>query len=195
MARRVYPHFENAETTVPTAVVDGADTQAWYDQYGRAIVAGGAIVTVLDLIPTVYAAGAIANNQVLATGQALAGVSRVVGGTIRLDNLIVKSYDDHPSALTVYFFDTAAAVLGVLGAGITITDAHLASLVGKVKVLASDYDDMINSRVAQISNINLTMKCPAAGTGLWVAICFRDAAGVTYTATGLALKMSFIQDL
>lgn len=136
----------------------------------------------LSLDTNIYASG-----DVLAATQELAGAVRVVGGTARLDSLVVVDADDQGMAFDVVFLQSNVP-LGTENAAPDITDANALKILGIVSVGSSHYLDLGGVRVATVpiaATINL--QAEAASTSVYVAAIARDAP--THTAAGLTLRI------
>jgi len=137
---------------------------------------------------------AYAQGDVLADRQELANVVGVSGGCGLIQSVLLTDYDDNARAITLVFLD-ADVPIGTENAAVSISDANAAKIIGKVQILAADYEDMINSQFAQVLNIGLPFKCADGSKSIYVAAIYKDATGDTYTASGIELKIGILPGL
>lgn len=118
-------------------------------------------------------------------------ISRLAGGYVVLDSVIVYDQDDQSAAnMTLYFLDTDTS-LGTVNAAPSISDANALKIVGRLPVLSTDFVDIGGAKLAVLKDINMPMKCDAAAQALFVAAT--TAGTPTQTANGIKLKLVFRQ--
>ena len=147
------------------------------------------ITLVLDHTPTLDT-NAYAQNDILFDFEALtlnAGASeaRPVRGTI--NNFALLDKDDNGNQITVFFSDSSSADLGTFNAGITITDAHAATILGYVDTGAT-YEDMIGCKVIRPAAF---APIPFVSTDdkIYVGGALRGSATPTHTAAGITMRI------
>ncbi len=140
---------------------------------------------------TISNATQYADNDVLAETQELAGAMRVNGGSGWITSLVILDEDDQGGDLTVYFLRSNVS-LGLENDPISITDADARQIMCTVLVLSTDYDDLVNSQVATLSNIGCGVEAAAGATSIWVAVGSNDTK--TYTGSGLQLAVYIEQN-
>jgi len=145
---------------------------------------------VIDVLPTLYAAGAVSDGVVLFNPIAITNAARTSGGLLGLQSIEVLDEDDLGLAFDLIFMD-ASSNLGTLGSAPNITDANARKIIGRVSIATGDYYDLGASRFASVHNVGLMMKS-LAGRDIYVAGIARGAG--TYTANGLRLKFGVAQD-
>ncbi len=106
----------------------------------------------------------------------------------KLVSVVVLDGDDQNTDFDLIFFN-ATATLGTLNAGITISDADAAKVLGAVSMLAASHAfDLINSILFVRGGLELVMK--GATASLWVGGVVRSGTP-TYTASGFKIKLGF----
>ena len=98
--------------------------------------------------------------------------------------------DDQGQALDIVISDATIA-LGTENAPVSISDADAAKILGIVEVAASDYVDLVNSKLAKLSNLGIEIQ-PNTGASLYISAISRGTG--TYTASGIVLRIGIIQD-
>jgi hypothetical protein len=130
----------------------------------------------------------LANNDVFMAAYEIPGVFNK-NLSRKLMSVVVLDTDDQNQAFAL-FFSNASITLGTLNAGITISDADAAKIVGHVSmVVATHATDMINSVLFTQGNLNIVMEATPSGS-LWVSGVVRSGTP-TYTAGGMKIKLGF----
>ena len=144
---------------------------------------------VLDHTPTLDT-NAYAQNDILFDFAALtlgAGASeaRPVRGTI--NNFALLDKDDNGNQITVFFSDDSDATLGTFNAGVTITDAHAATILGYVDTGAT-YEDMIGCKEIRPASFS---PIPFLSTvdKIYVGGVLRGSATPTHSASGITMRI------
>lgn len=166
--------------TNPAAPVLGAGT----NHIGQV----GSPADVITISPTLdtnaYGAG-----DVLFATTAVAGALRVSGGRAMLQSVCIVDVDDQKLGMTLVFLGANTA-LGAFNDPPDIDDTEALDLLGTVAVAAGDYVDLGGAAVATIRNIGLLVEA-ASGTSIWIAAV--TGGTPTHTATGLRVKLGFLQ--
>lgn len=106
-----------------------------------------------------------------------------------LQSVVVLDGDDQNTDFDLIFFN-ATATLGTLNAGVTISDADAAKVLGAVSLLAASHAfDLINSILFVKDGIGQVMK--GVTGSLWVGGVVRSGTP-TYTASGMKIKLGFL---
>ena len=144
---------------------------------------------VLDHTPTLDT-NAYAQNDILFDFAALtlgAGASeaRPVRGTI--NNFALLDKDDNGNQITVFFSDDSDASLGNFHAGVTITDAHAATILGYVDTGAT-YEDMIGCKVIRPAAFS-PIPFLSTDDSIYVGGVLRGSATPTHSASGITMRI------
>ena len=134
--------------------------------------------------------GAYAQHDVLAATQVVADAFRAAGTGV-LQSVVLNDYDYNARAIDLIFLSANTAI-GTENAAVTMADN--ANVLGVVQIAAADYIDMINSQFATKSGPDCGFGLKGVGPQMWVAAVYRDATGDTYTASGIRLKLTILQD-
>ena len=144
---------------------------------------------VLDFTPTLDT-NAYAQHDILFDFTALTlgeggSAPRPIKGTI--NNFTLLDKDDNGNQITVFFSDDSSADLGTFNAGVTITDAHAATILGYVDTGAT-YEDMIGSKIIRPSAF---APIPFVSTDdkIYVGGVLRGSATPTHTASGITMRI------
>lgn len=140
---------------------------------------------VYDVTP-VLEASILADNDVFFIATEVPGVFDK-GLPRILDSVEVLDGDDQATEFDLIFFN-ATATIGTLNAGVTISDADAAKVIGRVSFLTTDAIDLINSTLFVKTGIGLIMK--GVTSSVWVAGVVRSGTP-TYTAAGFKIKLGF----
>lgn len=133
---------------------------------------------------SIFASGDVIADTEIIPGQ----VFRAAKGVSMLRSLTVLDKDDQGTAIDVVLLSRLVS-LGTENAAISITDANAEAILGVVSVAAADFTDLINSRVATKSDINLALAAdPGSNSAeLYAALVCRSGTP-TYTASGLIVS-------
>ena len=165
---------------------DGSSTHVGATANGLQVVTASTVIDLtLSLDTSVYADG-----DVLAAAQELTNAVRASGGTGILQSIVIVDKDDQGQALDIVISDATIA-LGTENAPVSISDADAAKILGIVEVAASDYVDLVNSKLATLSNLGIEIQ-PNTGASLYISAISRGTG--TYTASGIVLRIGIIQD-
>lgn len=106
----------------------------------------------------------------------------------KLMSIVVLDGDDQAQAFDL-IFSNASITLGTANDVISISDADAAKVLGHVKfVVATHSEDLINSTLFTMTNINLILQSSGASDSLWVSAVVRSGTP-TYTASGMKIKL------
>lgn len=138
----------------------------------------------LTLDTLIYASG-----DVLSDTAEVAKAAAVNGGRVRLVSAVVIDEDDQGIALDLVFFSTNVS-LGTKNAAVSIADADVRNVLGHLVIAAGDYVDLINSRVATRSGLDLVLEAVAGSRSVYVSAVTRGTP--THTAAGLRLRLGLV---
>lgn len=147
---------------------------------------------VKELTPTLDTA-IYAANDVLFVPTELKDVGAMAGGVVSLRGLMALDEADQTAFAFDLVFFRSNVTLGTINAAVSITDANASEIVGVVKVLATDIEDLVNGTLYFQNNLNVQMKLAANTTSLWVAAILRSGTP-TFAASSMKLKLAFTQD-
>lgn len=137
------------------------------------------------------AASTYADGDVLADTQELAGAIRINGGNGFITSIVILDEDDQGGDLDVVFFRSDVS-LGTEDSAVSISDADARQIMCTVRVLSSDYDDLIASQVAVLSNVGCGVESASDSTSIWMGLISRDTK--TYTNGGIQVAVFFDQN-
>jgi hypothetical protein len=133
-----------------------------------------------------------ADGDVLAAPQELENVAGLGAGCGVMQSILLLDVDDQGAELDLVFL-SADVSLGTENAGVGISDANAAYVVGVVSVGSTDYVDLGGCQVAHKENLGIGFQCAAGETSLWVGAVSRGTG--TYTASGIKLKIGVLQGM
>lgn len=178
-----------AETTVPTAVADADRVDAWFDEYGRQVVASS-VADIIDVTLTLDTS-AYVSGDVLSDTATVTNAVKVPGGRGRLTSVVVLDEDDQKLALDVVFM-SATASLGTKNSAPNISDADARNILGFVSIVAGDYIDLGGVGVATKSGLNLIVEAASGSRDLFIGTITRGTP--TYTVNGLRVRLGIVAD-
>lgn len=108
----------------------------------------------------------------------------------KLVSVALLDQADQGVAIDLYIM-RSQALLGVVNAAITITDAAANEILAAIPLLAASYVDLVGCQFVQAANIGMVVK--PDGQDLWVAGAVRSGTP-TYAAGSLKLKLGFEVD-
>jgi len=135
-----------------------------------------------------------AANDVLFVPIEITDVGRVAGGNVMLNGVLALDEDYETAFAFDLVFLRSNVALGTLNAGVSITDANAAEIVGVVKIAETDVEDLVNSRLYFRHDLNVQMKLAAETRSLWVAGILRSGTPTFAAASNMKLKLNFTQD-
>jgi len=134
---------------------------------------------------------AYADGDLLADTQEIPRAARKKGESVTLRTLNIIDKDDQKQPMTLVFLESAQT-LGTENAAPAQTDANTLKVLGHVKVVAGDYQDLGGASVACLRNVGLQMAAAAGATSLYVAVISGGTG--TYTAAGVEIDFAFDQN-
>lgn len=148
------------------------------------VATGGIVVALTPVCDTLAYTAA----DVLFATVEVPNAVRVSGGKAILESVVVLDEDDQAAAAMDLYFLRSNVALGTVNEAISITDANAREIQGFVPIAATDFKDLIASRVACVKNIGLVLQ-PTTGTSVYVAAT--TAGTPTQTASGIKLRLGF----
>lgn len=112
-----------------------------------------------------------------------------VGAAVcRLESVVVNDKADQGIAFDILFFKSSPTVVSSKNAALDITDAQMDNYVGHVRLVAGDFVDTGNQKVACLRDLNLPIKTDVDGK----VYCLLLSQGTgTYAASSLVIKFTF----
>lgn len=161
------------------------------DAFGQLYVKAGGARTVVD-VTFVSQAAAFAAGDVLTDQISVPGVTRFNNGTALLTDLIILDGDDNTAAAMTVVLFSANVTLGAMNGAIGISDADALNILGIVQIAAGDWQDLINSRAAHKTGLNIGIKPVSGATNIYAQLV--TAGSPTQTVSGLTGRFKFTQD-
>ena len=168
---------------MPTNKAEGTSKEV-YASDTLPVGTGGRVVDVTPVCDTsAYGAG-----DVLFPTTAITGATRSSGGAVILDSVTLLDEDDQTAAIIDLYFLRSNVAFGTANSAPSITDANARERQGWVSLAATDFKDVVASKLACKTNIGLVLQ-PTTGTTLYVAA---TCAGTpTQSASGIKLRLGF----
>jgi hypothetical protein len=168
---------------MPTASAEGTSKEVYAVDH-LPVTTGGIIVDVTPVCDT----SAYTAADVLFPTTEVAGAVRTSGGKSILTSVALLDEDDNTAAVIDLYFLRSNVAFGTANGAPSITDANSRELQGWVSLLAADFKDFGNGKLASVKNVGLVVQ-PTTGTSIWVAaVC---AGTPTQTASGIKLRLGF----
>jgi hypothetical protein len=142
-------------------------------------------IQVYEVEITTSATPDYADLDQVGTPVALTGVKK---GLIK--SIVVIDRADQAPILDILFFKSEPTFTSSDNGALAMSDANAALFLGKVAVVAADYQDFNLSRCASVANIDLPVK--ATGNDLYVQVQAGGAYNAASTAD-LALKIGMVR--
>ena len=174
-----------AETTMPTAVADGASVKMLLDEHGKVWVKNKDIEIVdvtLVLDTNQYAA-----NDVLVIPQILTACLLENGGKAILDSVVLLDKDDQGIAMDLVF-SQVVTTLGTINGAVSISDANAAYILGTLNIATGDYVDLIGSQIATKLNVGMYLEGASGADDIYIGAITRGGTP-TYTASGITVRL------
>jgi hypothetical protein len=146
----------------------------------------GDVITVTPTLDTsIYASG-----EVLFTTTPIANAVRANDGIAELQSIVIIDKDDQKPEIALKFW-SANVTYGAFNGAPSISDADATNCLGRVNIVAADYDDDGGVSTAFKDNIGKMLKA-ASGTRI-IYITGKLTSGTpTHTASGLVLRLSML---
>jgi hypothetical protein len=127
-----------------------------------------------------------ADNDVLFIATEVPNFVRVAGGRSILRSVTVFDGDDQATEHTL-FFTNSATTPGTINGAISGADSVMDDIQTFVRIVAADYEDLINSQVACVGGIDKVIEAAAGSTSIYVWAAVR-AGTPTHSAAGNIYK-------
>jgi len=167
---------------------DTVNTAATATEVHGQNVGGEAIVKEVTLT---LDTSAYADGDVLADTQEVANAIRVNNGTGMLHSIVLLDKDDQGEALDIVILKTNVSI-GTENSAVSITDANADEIQGIIEIQTGDYVDLVGSQLVTKQGLAICVQADTSATSLWVAAISRGTG--TYTASGITLKLGFLQN-
>lgn len=139
--------------------------------------------TTVTTVPLTITAGAYTLGYCVGGKQTLASFARVSGGSGMNIGVVVTDLAKQDAALGIIFFSSdPSATTFTDNAALDIADADLPKVIGTVRVLASDYQDLSDNSVATVFNKLLGYEL-ASGQTIYFTVVMNATSGATYAGT------------
>ena len=150
-------------------------------------------VDVITLTPDT-ATEACSDGEVIFQADELPNIVSVNGGTCIVQSIGVLDDDDHGGAIDIVFMDTTGLLdAGDDGGTIDAADGVIPdAILGVVGI--TNYFDGIAWKYGHKENIGLVLKAASDSTSIYVAGVNRSGGALTWTASGIRLKLGFVKD-
>ena len=151
-------------------------------------------VDLITLTPTTTTATCDAGDVIFQADE-IENIVSVNGGTCILQSLGILDDDDKGEAIDIVFMDTTG-LLDATAAGGTAIDAADGvipdAILGIVHI--SNYFDGLAWQYGHKENLGLVLKAASDSTSIYVTGVNRSGGALTWTASGIRLKLGFIKD-
>lgn len=150
-------------------------------------------VDVITLTPTLHG-NACSDAEVIFQGDEIENAVAVAGGTCILQSVGLLDDDDNGGTIDLVFFDSNVE-LDDSDDG-TVIDAADGSIPDSILgvVTISTYFDGVAWKYGHKENIGLVLKAAAGSKSIYVAGVNRSGGDLTWTASGIRLKLGIVKD-
>lgn len=146
----------------------------------------GDIITVTPTLDTsIYASG-----DVLFTTTIVANAVRANDGIAELQSLVIVDKDDQKPEFALKFW-SANVTYGAFNGVPSISDADAANCLGRVNIVAADYDDDGGVSSAFKDNIGKMLKAASGTRSIYITGKLTSGTP-THTASGLVLRLALL---
>jgi hypothetical protein len=146
---------------------------------------------VISVTPTISTSPAYSSGDAVGGVQTLTSAVRVSSGVAILESLTVIDKGNQKAALTLLFFNANPAAATVTDNSTFVFSTDISKLIGKVNVLASDYETVNSIGIASVKAIGLETKA-SGSANLFVAVVTTGTP--TYlTTSDLSFQYGFLQ--
>lgn len=149
---------------------------------------GSVITNAVDLIDftPVLDTSAYADNDVLFIATEIPNFFRVAGGRAKLVSCSVFDAADQGTDISL-FLTTNSTTPGTINGAIAAADTVMDDIQGFLQFVAAGYEDLINSQVNQLNNINMILEGASGSTSLYAWGAVRSGTP-TYAASSLLFR-------
>lgn len=146
------------------------------------------VVEVTLSLPT----NALTAGDVAATTQIVNAALRINDGTGVLQSIVLIDCDDQKAACTLVFL-SANSSLGTEESAPDIDDTEALDILGYVDIATGDYKDFGGVAIVTKLNVGMGVKAASGTDDIYVGL-INGAGTPTYTASGIKLRLTFMQD-
>lgn len=129
----------------------------------------GSPLDTVSVTPTISATPAYTSGDAVGGKQTLTSAVRVSGGKALLQTLTVIDRANQKQPLTILFFNSDPSAATITDNAAFVFSTDISKLIGKVNVLAADYETVDSIAVATIANLGLLLKA-SGSANLFVAV-------------------------
>jgi hypothetical protein len=127
-----------------------------------------------------------ADNDVLFIATEIPNFFRTAGGKAKLVSCSVFDGADQGTDISL-FLTTDSTTPGTINAAISAADTVMDGIQGFLQFVAAGYEDLINSQVNQLNNINMILEAASGSTSLYAWGAVRSGTP-TYAASSLLFR-------
>lgn len=150
----------------------------------------GSSADVISVTPTIDT-NAYTSGDAVGGKQTLTSAARVSGGKVLLNSVVVVDKGNQKKPLTILFFDSDPSAATITNNAAFAFSTDITKVVGRVNVVAGDYETVDSKAVACVKAIGLEMKA-SGSANLYAAVVTTDTP--TYTsASDLIFRYGFAQ--
>ena len=154
----------------------------------------GEVSTPFDTVsvtPTISATPAYTSGDAVGGKQTIAAACRVSGGDALLQSLTIIDKANQKQPLTLLFFDSDPSAATITDNAAFVFSTDISKLIGKVNVLAADYETVDSIGIAVLANLGLQLKA-SGSSSLYVAVVTTGTPDFASTSD-LIFRYSFAQ--
>ena len=141
----------------------------------------------------------IGDNKVIAQQIELPYALPIAGGTALIKSIVLLDEVATGPAVDILFSSADDAITDdegkAIGEDVSNLDTAFANFVGHVNIVAGDWVDMVDSKLATKSNIDLVVKGASGSTSLYCHVVNRSGGNWVATATtNLKMKLGIVKE-
>ena len=184
-ARVMFPVGENAVSLAAGSASIG--TLGASEAHVGEVGSSADVISVTPAIDT----NAYTSGDAVGGKQTLTSAARVSGGKVLLNSVVVVDKGNQKKPLTILFFDSDPSAATITNNAAFAFSTDITKVVGRVNVVAGDYETVDSKAVACVKAIGLEMKA-SGSANLYAAVVTTDTP--TYTsASDLIFRYGFAQ--
>jgi hypothetical protein len=174
--------LDGLETKLDSLITQGASTA---DVGVETHTLGDFIAVTPALDTSIYASG-----DVLFTTTAVPNAVRANDGIAELQSLVIIDKDDQKPEFALKFW-SANVTYGAFNGAPSLSDADAANCLGRVNIVAADYDDDGGVSTAFKDNVGKFLKAASGSRNIYIT--GKLTAGTpTHTASGLVIRLGLV---
>jgi hypothetical protein len=142
---------------------------------------------VISITPTSNV-DAHATGDVIAAPEELVNFAAEDGRGVRIESVVVIDEGDVGGAMDLVFLSESGSI-GAESAAYTMTDVVALTCLGTINILAAEFDDSVNNKIAtHIVNGGLIIHPAAGSTSVWMGLVARGNIDLT-AADDITIKI------